>query len=227
MPREEREQRDEALRFEQERRGRFAGQFLDAGDDRGVVLAEGKGLLLGQRIERPASVAPSGLEHEHHFPARGRFDEVGRQKDEQLRRLAAGIESDAARRAGVLSMNRSAELPLGSAQASDRAEPELGAPTRFRGALRSGALRLHPVQADGNGVRANRSPLARVAARAEVFDVDGAVNDKPRAEGRLACLHHAPEQRRLPVGTEHLVLLDVAARPLHGLPAGGFLEQGV
>ena len=37
----------------------------------------------------------------------------------------------------TLPMKRSAELPLGAAQASDRAEPELGAPFLFRGALRS------------------------------------------------------------------------------------------
>ena len=94
-------------------------------------------------------------------------------------------------------------------------------------ARRSGALRLHPVQTDGNGVGANRSPLTRVAAGAEILDVDRTVNDQPRAEGCLARLHHAPEQWRLPVGTEHLVLFEIAASPLHGLPAGGFLEQGV
>jgi hypothetical protein len=32
-------------------------------------------------------------------------------------------------------MNRSAELPLGSALMPERAEPELGAPLRLRGAL--------------------------------------------------------------------------------------------
>src|SRR5882672_3409046 len=34
-------------------------------------------------------------------------------------------------------MNRSAELPLGAAQASDRAEQELGAPTEFMALMRN------------------------------------------------------------------------------------------
>ena len=51
-------------------------------------------------------------------------------------------------------MNRSAELLLGAAQASDRAERELGAPFRFRGVLRA-KIRgvLSPSDGEGAGVR--------------------------------------------------------------------------
>ena len=81
------------------------------------------------------------------------------------------------------------------------------------------------MQAHRDRVGANLPPLARVTTGADVLDVDGAFDDQPGAERRLARLDHALEQRLGPVGTEHLIEIEVGAGALHRLPAGGFGEE--
>jgi hypothetical protein len=82
------------------------------------------------------------------------------------------------------------------------------------------------MQPNGDAMAANLSPLARIATSAEVLDVTITLDHHGSAEGDFARLHDPAQQRRRPMGTEHLILLQVSPRSFHYVPPGGFAEQG-
>ena len=81
------------------------------------------------------------------------------------------------------------------------------------------------MQSDPDAVRANLPPFPRLAAGAEILDVNLALDHHGGAERHAARLHHPAQQRRRPIGTEHLALLQVDARAFHHVPAGRLAEQ--
>jgi len=81
------------------------------------------------------------------------------------------------------------------------------------------------MQPDRNAVDADFSPFPGLAAIAEVLDLHRAVDDQRTAKGHAPGLHHAPQQGRRPIRTDHLALRQTGAGVLHHLPAGGLGEQ--
>src|SRR5260221_12853261 len=81
------------------------------------------------------------------------------------------------------------------------------------------------MQSYCDNVRTDLSPLPGIAAGAEVFNVDFAFDHHRSAIRSSLRLHHAAQQRRGPVGTQHMSLLYVGARALHHVPTGGLNEE--
>jgi len=80
------------------------------------------------------------------------------------------------------------------------------------------------MQRHRDPVRTDFPPLTGLAARAEVLDINLVLDDHRSAEGGAVVLHHAAQERRLPIGTQHLAELDVGAGALDHIPTGGFLQ---
>ena len=81
------------------------------------------------------------------------------------------------------------------------------------------------MQSNRDGVRANRSPVTRRAARAHVLQIDAALQHEAGAIGRRPFLHNAFENRRRVVGTQHLALREQRTRLLHRFPAADLGEE--
>ena len=211
MPRQHREQRRELLRLQHDHRGRLAaGQSFELIDQRRVARIEGERTLPGQRVQWRASTGPLRFEHEHDLPAWSGLLEVRRKNHEQLRRQAV----------------------VGAAQRGRFQRRGLGRFSRPKRSVACAGLGRHcglqasqQMQSDRDGVRADLPPLARLAAGADVLDVDGTLDDESGAEGGLARRHDTAQERRRPVGAEDMILLQVGAGALHRLPASGFGEQ--
>ena len=84
LSREQRQEFEEVACIQDEGCGWFAGEFLEAGEEYSVGVAEGERLILRKGVQRGAAVTSSGLEHEHHFAASGGLDKIGREQDEQF-----------------------------------------------------------------------------------------------------------------------------------------------
>src|SRR3954451_10400319 len=72
---------------------------------------------------------------------------------------------------------------------------------------------------------ADRAPFSRRPARAEIFDIDAALDHETGAIGGRAFLHDPFQNRRLPIGTEDLLKLEKRASLLHRLPPGDFGKE--
>jgi hypothetical protein len=81
------------------------------------------------------------------------------------------------------------------------------------------------MQANRDAMRANLSPLPRLATGAEILDVNLALDHHGSSERGFARPHYPAQQRWRPMGAEHFALLQVNTRPFHHLPTGGCAEQ--
>ena len=83
------------------------------------------------------------------------------------------------------------------------------------------------VHAEGDGVGADDSALARIAASAEVFGVGLAFHLEPGAVAGVPLLHHTAQHRRLPFRTEHPTGRNQGAGLLDDLPACELHKEGL
>ena len=83
------------------------------------------------------------------------------------------------------------------------------------------------MQTHRHAMGANLSPFARLATGAEILNINLALDRHGSAKGNAVRLHHPAQQRRRPIGTEHLALRQVGARQFHDVPTGGLHEQGL
>jgi hypothetical protein len=202
----------EIARREAQHRGCLPRQRFDPIQDRAVLVRESERLRFGQSIQGRTSAAPPALEHQHDMAARDRFGQLGRQDDVKFggftHSRSAGAQETFFRRA---------RGGRGRGEATLRGVRSGG----------RGLLRLEMLQAHRDRVRADRSPLARGPAGAEILEVGLALDHEPGAIRGDAFLHDAAEDGGRPLGAQHLAGLDEAARVLDRVPARVFREEAV